>query len=114
MWQIRQDPGRNGKRPRRALISHGARTILHEDSRSFIAPILLSGRNRWRDVCSANSLPSRPSTALACFRKRPVGVKLWLSQVHRLTLERSGEPGLHYESLPPEEITSVKVVGIRV
>jgi hypothetical protein len=45
MWQIRQDPGRNGKRPRRALISHGARTILHEDSRSFIAPIPLSGRN---------------------------------------------------------------------
>src|SRR5512132_2514165 len=61
---------------------------------------------RWRDVCSAESLPSLPSTALARFRKRLVGVKLWLSQVHRLTLERSGEP-LHYESLPPEDRAKV-------
>jgi hypothetical protein len=43
---------------------------------------------------------------LARFRKGPVGVKLWLSQVHRLTLERSGEPGLH-ESLPPEDRAKV-------
>jgi hypothetical protein len=60
MWPIRQGLGRGGRRAVRASINPGLWTILHEESRSFIAsPFPSRAGTREHTIRSAIVRPSR-------------------------------------------------------